>query len=353
MKALVLSGGLGTRLRPLSFAMPKQLVPVANQPVLVHCLATILEAGITEVGIVVGDGAAAIRSAVDAAAMPGLSVTYIHQPEPLGLGHCVLIARDFLGDDDFVMYLGDNVIVGGIVEPVREFVRHRTDAQLMVTKVSDPSSYGVVELDDHGEVVCLEEKPPHARSDLAVMGVYLFSAAIHDAVRAIRPSARNELEITDAVQWLLTNGGAVGAHVFDGEWLDTGQLENLLECNRMLLDRRTPCDRGWHDEASTLHGSVVIEPGVRIIRSRIEGPTIIGAGTLVEDSHIGPYTAVGDNSVLRDSSIEDSIVLARNEITGVRGLHASVLGADVRLAAGTGARGYRLVLCDSSTVDLP
>src|SRR5438045_2628646 len=232
LKGLVLSGGAGTRLRPITHTSAKQLVPVANKPVLFYGLEAIRDAGVTDVGIIVGDTAAEIEAAVGDGSGLGIRVTYIRQDAPLGLAHCVLIARDFLGDDEFVMYLGDNFIVGGITELVREFVSERPDAQILLTRVDNPSQFGVAELGPDGSVKTLVEKPKEPRSDLALVGVYMFGPSIHEAVNAIKPSARNELEITDAIQWLVDSGRTVRPHLVTGYWKDTGRLEDMLECNR-------------------------------------------------------------------------------------------------------------------------
>ncbi|MGX1298573.1 glucose-1-phosphate thymidylyltransferase [Streptomyces albogriseolus] len=272
MKALVLSGGAGTRLRPFTHTSPKQLVPVANKPVLYYVLEAIAEAGITEVGVVVGDTADEICAAVGDGSRFGLDVTYLPQHAPLGLSHAVLIARDFLGDDDFVMYLGDNFLVGGITPLVEQFTAERPDAQILLTRVSDPTAFGVAELDGHGRVVGLEEKPAKPKSDLALVGVYLFSPAVHEAVRAIRPSARGELEITDAIQWLIDTRHDVRSATVSGYWKDTGNVADMLEANRSVLDGIGAGVEGTVDAGSELVGRVRVEAGAEVRGSRIVGP---------------------------------------------------------------------------------
>jgi glucose-1-phosphate thymidylyltransferase len=279
MKALVLAGGSGSRLRPITHTSAKQLLPVANKPVLFYGLEAIRDAGISDVGIVVGDTAAAIEAAVGDGRAFGLDVTYIRQDAPRGLAHAVLITRDFLGDDDFVMYLGDNFIVGGISPLVDEFRSGRPDAQIMLTTVPDPRQFGVAELDDAGEVVGLEEKPPHPKSDLALVGVYIFTPDVHEAVRHLAPSGRGELEITEAMQWLIDNGHKVRSTTISGYWKDTGNVADMLEVNRMVLEGVEARQQGVVDAASEFIGRVVIESGARVSRSRIVGPAIIGAGT--------------------------------------------------------------------------
>jgi glucose-1-phosphate thymidylyltransferase len=352
VKALVLAGGSGTRLRPITHTSAKQLVPVANKPVLFYGLEAIAEAGIEELGIVVGDTHAEIEAAVGDGSAFGLQVTYLRQDRPLGLAHAVLIARDYLGDDDFVMYLGDNFIVGGISEIVREFAGNRPDAQIMLTRVGDPSQFGVAELGPDGAVVRLEEKPKHPKSDLALVGVYLFTPAVHAAVAELKPSWRGELEITDAVQWLVDHGRQVESTVITGYWKDTGNVADMLEVNRLVLESMTPGVAG-ECVGSELIGRVVVEPGARVERSRVVGPAIIGAGARVSDSYVGPFTSIGADCRLSDSEIEYSIVLPRASISGVGRIEASLIGHDVEVTpAPNTPRAHRLVLGDHSKVQI-
>ena len=272
MKALVLAGGSGTRLRPITHTYAKQLVPVANKPVLFYGLEAIRDAGITEVGIVVGDTEPAIRSAVGSGQDFGLEVTYIRQSAPLGLAHAVVVARQFLGDDDFVMYLGDNFIVGGITSLVEEFRRSRPDAHIMLTRVPDPRQFGVAELDDAGQLVGLEEKPRQPKSDLALVGVYLFTPAVHEAVGCLEPSWRGELEITEAIGWLVRSGRKVTSTIITGYWKDTGNVADMLEVNRTVLESAERAVSGEVDAASELIGRVIVDAGARVTGSRIVGP---------------------------------------------------------------------------------
>jgi glucose-1-phosphate thymidylyltransferase len=353
MKALVLSGGSGTRLRPITHTSAKQLVPVANKPVLFYGLEAIADAGITEVGMVVGDTEPAIRAAVGDGSGFGLAVTYLRQEAPLGLAHAVLIAREFLGGEDFVMYLGDNFIVGGITGLVEEFRAGRPDAQIMLTKVADPRQFGVAELDDAGEVVGLEEKPEAPKSDLALVGVYIFTPAVHEAVAALRPSRRGELEITEAIQWLIEAGRKVRSTAITGYWKDTGNVADMLEVNRMVLEGLAPRRDGTVDAASELIGRVVIEAGAEVTGSRIVGPVVIGAGTRVSGSYVGPFTSVAAGCVIADSEIEYSIVLAGASIRGVRRVEASLIGHHVEVTpAPRVPRAHRLVLGDHSKVQI-
>src|SRR5262252_1536585 len=306
MKGLVLAGGSGSRLRPITHTSAKQLLPVANKPVLFYGLESIRDAAITDVGIVVGDTGPAIRAAVGDGSGFDLNVTYIRQDAPRGLAHAVLIAHDFLGDDPFVMYLGDNFIVGGIAALVDEFTSARPDAQIMLTRVPDPRQFGVAELGAAGEVIALEEKPEQPKSDLALVGVYIFTAAVHEAVRHLKPSWRGELEITEAIQWLLDNGRKVRSTTITGYWKDTGNVADMLEVNRMVLEGLEPSVRGEVDAASELIGRVLIEPGAQITESRIVGPVIVGAGTRVSRSYVGPFTSVAPDCAIADSEIEYS-----------------------------------------------
>ncbi|MEU0071692.1 glucose-1-phosphate thymidylyltransferase [Streptomyces sp. NPDC006332] len=353
MKALVLSGGAGTRLRPITHTSAKQLVPVANKPVLFYGLEAIAEAGISEVGIVVGDTADEIREAVGDGSLFGIKVTYIPQEAPLGLAHAVLIAQDFLGDDDFVMYLGDNFIVGGITGLVDEFRAERPEAQILLTKVPNPTSFGVAELDGDGRVVGLEEKPTQPKSDLALVGVYLFTSAIHEAVRSIEPSWRGELEITHAIQWLIDTRRDVRSTTIHGYWKDTGNVTDMLEVNRSVLETVEPLNEGTADEGSEIIGRVRIEEGARVSGSRIVGPAIIGAGSVVNDAYIGPFTSVSEDCRIEDSEIEYSIVLRGSSVTGVRRVEASLIGRDVEVTpAPRNPKAHRLVLGDHSKVQI-
>jgi len=353
MKALVLSGGAGTRLRPITHTSAKQLVPVANKPVLFYGLEAIRAAGITDVGIIVGDTRPEIEAAVGDGAELGLRVTYIPQSAPLGLAHCVLIAREYLGDDDFVMYLGDNFLVGGITGLVEEFRANRFDALILLTKVPDPTQFGVAELAPDGRVVSLEEKPKDPKSDLALVGVYMFGPAIHDAVRAIRPSGRGELEITDAIQTLIDGGRQVRAHLVGGYWKDTGRLEDMLECNRTVLETIDRSVRGDVDSSSQVLGRVVVEQGAQIVRSTIRGPAIIGRNTRIVDSYVGPFTSIYHACHIEQTEIEHSIVLEETTIRGMSRIEDSLIGKRVEVAPSTAMpRAHRLMLGDHSRVSV-
>jgi glucose-1-phosphate thymidylyltransferase len=353
MKALVLSGGAGTRLRPITHTSAKQLLPVANKPVLFYGLEAIRDAGITDVGVVVGDTAPAIKEAVGDGSAFGLRVTYIPQEAPLGLAHAVLVAQDFLGDDDFVMYLGDNFIVGGIAELVEEFRAARPDAQIMLTQVPDPREFGVAELDEAGQVIGLEEKPAQPKSDLALVGVYMFTPCVHQAVRSLQPSWRGELEITEAIQRLIDDGRKVASTTISGYWKDTGNVADMLEVNRLVLETVEPLCRGVVQPGCELIGRVVIGEGAEVTGSRIVGPAIIGAGARVANSYIGPFTSVAEDCAITDSEIEYSIVLRGASIRGVRRIEASIIGRDVEVTpAPRMPKAHRLILGDHSKVQI-
>ena len=353
MKALVLSGGAGTRLRPFSYSMPKQLIPIANKPVLQYVLENARDAGADEIGLIVGEGAEQIRAVFGDGSRLGVQLTYLPQSRALGLAHCVRLAGDFLGGDDFVMLLGDNMLPDGITEMARDFAAYHPDAQIIVHKVTDPSSFGVAELSVDGRVRRLVEKPAEPRSDLALIGVYFFTAAIHEAVRMIRPSARGELEITDAIQWLVDQGADVRAREHGGYWKDTGRVEDVLDCNRKLLERLKSHVAGEVDAQSRLIGPVVVERGARVLGSRIQGPVIIGAGSLVEASFIGPNSAIGRGCVLRNTHLDHSIALDGATITDVRGVHGSLIGRHAKVGPGDSGRPYhRLVVGDHTTIEV-
>jgi glucose-1-phosphate thymidylyltransferase len=320
---------------------------------LFYGLEAIRDAGITDVGLVVGDTAEAIEAAVGDGSAFGLSTTYIRQRAPLGLAHAVLVSQEFLGDDDFVMYLGDNFIVGGIVPLVKEFCSERPDAHIMLTEVPDPREFGVAELDATGQVLCLEEKPQRPKSNLALVGVYIFSPSVHDAVRDLKPSWRGELEITEAIQWLIDHGKSVRSSVISGYWKDTGNVTAMLEVNRMVLETAEPRRLGTVDAGSEIIGRVVIENDAQVSGSRIVGPVVIGARTKVTGSYVGPSTAVAEDCTIDDSEIEYSIVLARASIRGVRRIEASIIGRNVEVTpAPRVPKAHRLVLGDHSKVQI-
>jgi glucose-1-phosphate thymidylyltransferase len=331
MKGLILSGGKGTRLRPLTFTQAKQLVPVANKPVLFYGIEALRDAGIRDVGLVVGETKDEIRAAAGDGSRWGLRITYIEQEAPLGLAHAVKISRGFLKDEPFVMYLGDNILKSGIVSLVREFEDKKPNSMILLTPVPDPQMFGVAELRE-GKVVRLVEKPKEPKSNLALVGVYLFDRNVFEAVNAIRPSGRNELEITDAIQYLVDKGYEVQAHFVSGWWKDTGKLEDILEANRLILETIQSRNEGAVDGASRLNGQVAIEKGVVLRNTTVRGPAIIGEGTEIVDTYIGPFTAVGRNCRIVGTEIEHSIVLDGSEIVDIGSrIDESLIGREVKI----------------------
>jgi glucose-1-phosphate thymidylyltransferase len=353
LKGLVLAGGAGSRLRPITHTSAKQLVPVANKPILFYGLEQLRAAGIVEVGVVVGDTRAEVEAAVGDGSAFGLEVTYIPQPQPLGLAHAVLTAAAFLGADDFVMFLGDNLIEGGVAELVADFERDRPAAQLLLKPVADPTAFGVAVLDDEGAIVRLVEKPTDPPSDLALVGVYLFTAAIIEAARAIGPSGRGELEITDAIQQLVELGLQVRASVLDGWWLDTGKKDDLLDANRIVLGTIERRIRGTVDAASSVVGAVIVEPGAEIVRSTVRGPAVIGADTRVVDSFVGPFTSIAAGCLVERSELEYSVLLPSCTVRDIARLEGSLLGREVSVTR-TSQRpaAHRLHVGDHSQVEI-
>lgn len=353
MKALILAGGKGTRLRPITFSMAKQLVPVANKPVLFYGLEAVAEAGIREVGIIVGDTAAEIQQAVGDGSRWGIRATYIPQPEPLGLAHAVLTAEPFLQDEPFLMYLGDNIVTSSVKPLVEAFEQRKPNALILLAEVPNPQEFGVAEL--QGErVVRLIEKPKQPPSNLALVGVYLFDKHIFEAARAIKPSWRGELEITDAIQYLIDNGYTVESQQISGWWKDTGSLDALLEANRLVLEDLEPSNQGVL-EATQLHGRVAIGSGSVLKRCTVRGPAIIGANCHLEDCYIGSFTAIGDGVRLVSCEVEYSIILEGSCVEHIETrIEGSLLGKNVVVRGGAKRpRTLRLMLGDSSLVEIP
>jgi len=359
LKGLILSGGKGTRLRPITHTSAKQLVPVANKPVLFYGIEAMAQAGIEEVGIIIApETGAEIEAAAGDGSRFGVSITYVLQDEPLGLAHAVLTAERFLAGSPFVMYLGDNLLQGGISELVAAFRDHEPDALILLTPVPDPQNYGVAELESEpdgapGRVLRLVEKPQRPATDLALVGVYMFTAGIHQAARAIAPSARGELEITDAIQQLVDTGKRVEPHIVRGWWKDTGRLEDMLEANRLILDNMLERVEGELID-SRVDGRVVIEPGARLERTIVRGPAIVGAGAQLRDCYIGPYTAVGENCTITASEVEHSILLAGCTVRDLDGrMESSLLGRNVTIRRGEGQpRAFRFMVGDNSDISI-
>ncbi|MFP4394213.1 MAG: glucose-1-phosphate thymidylyltransferase [Anaerolineales bacterium] len=332
MKGLILSGGKGTRLYPLTFTSAKQLIPVANKPVLFRVIESIRDAGIDEIGIVVGDTADDIKRAVRRGNRWDVKITYIHQEDPLGLAHAVKISKDFLGDERFVMFLGDNVIQGGISPLIQQFADSEWNSQIVLTEVAQPEQYGVAELDEGGRIVRLIEKPKAPRSNLALVGIYMFDHHIWEAVASISPSWRGELEITDAIQWLVENDYRVFPYIHRGWWIDTGRPGDMLEANGMVLEELDPHITGYVDRESEVDSRVTVEQGAEIINSVVRGPAIIGENTRIVNSYIGPFTSIYHHCVIQNSEIERSIVLEHSSIDDIaQRIQDSLIGRNVVL----------------------
>ena len=353
MKGLILSGGKGTRLRPITHTSAKQLVPVANRPVLFYGIEAMKDAGIDEVGIIVApETGDEIRAVAGDGSAFGLAITYIEQEAPLGLAHAVLTAEDYLDGSPFVMYLGDNLLRNGITDLVKTFSTDAPDALILLTPVADPENYGVAELVD-GRVSVLVEKPPAPKTNLALVGVYMFTPAIFDAARSIEPSGRGELEITDAIQTLVNSGKRVDPHIVHGWWKDTGQVQDMLEANRLILDDLVERIEGECID-SRVEGRVVIEKGARLERSTVRGPVIVGAGSTITDAYIGPYTAVGEDVTIAAAELEYSIVLSGSSVRDLEyRIEASLIGRNVTIGRGPSLpRAYRFVVGDNSEISI-
>jgi glucose-1-phosphate thymidylyltransferase len=354
MKGLILSGGKGTRLRPLTFTSAKQLIPVANKPILFRVIEAIRDAGIDEIGIVVGDTADEIKAAVGPGNRWGVKISYIYQEEPLGLAHAVKISRDYLGDERFVMFLGDNVIQGGISPLIQQFADSAWNSQIVLTEVTQPEQYGVAELNGDGQIVQLVEKPKEPRSNLALVGIYMFDHHVFEAVEAIRPSWRGELEITDAIQWLVENDYAVYPYIHRGWWIDTGRPGEMLEANSLVLEEITPTIEGYVDRDSEVDSRVTVRRGAEVINSVVRGPSIIGEDTRIVNSYVGPFTSIGHDCVVQESEIERSIVLENSVLEALPArIQDSLIGRNVVVnRSPMRPKALKLTLGDYSQVDL-
>ena len=355
MKALVLAGGKGTRLKPLTNTLAKQLLPVANKPILFYVLDQITEAGITDIGIIISpETAPHIKEAVGNGSRWDAQITYIPQHEPLGLAHAVKTARDFLADSPFLMFLGDNLIQGGISQFVERFNASSPDALILLKTVKETHLFGIAELDKMGKVCCIEEKPEHPRSNLAVIGVYIFSSAVHEAIAHIKPSCRGVLEITDTIQKLIDTGKNIQSHILDGWWLDTGKKDDLLEANRVVLDDFLKRDiKGDIDTASQVAGRVEVGEKTKIENSTIRGPVSIAEECQIKHSFIGPFTSIGRGTMIENSSIEHSVILEDCHILNIERLADSIIGKGTEVTKREqGFKALRLFLCDEAKVEL-
>jgi len=333
MKGLILSGGTGSRLYPLTFSNAKQLIPVANKPILFRVIESIRDAGIDDIGIVVGSTAEQIKEAVGRGNRWGVNITYIPQEKPLGLAHAVKVAQPFLGDDRFVMFLGDNVIQGGISNLIREFATSDWNSQIVLTRIEHPEQYGVAELGDDGRVIRLVEKPKIPPSDLALVGIYMFDRHIFEAADSIKPSWRGELEITDAIQWLVDHGCTVHPYIHRGWWIDTGAPGDMLSANDLVLEELEHAVEGYIDRDSKVDHRVTIQRGAEIINSTVRGPAIIGEHSRIVNSYIGPYTSIDHHVVVENSEIEHSMVLENSRVSNIESrIQDSLIGRDVVIA---------------------
>lgn len=351
MKALILSGGHGTRLRPITHSQQKQLIPVANKPILFYPIEDVIEAGADEIGIILGPNKDQVIDTVNSAEWDA-RIEFIYQGEPKGLAHTILVAEDFLGDEEFIMYLGDNIIKGGITQHAEKFRSLKPDSLVLLTQVDDPQRFGVAEFDEQGRVKRLVEKPKVPPSNFALAGIYFFNPIIIEACKSIKPSWRNELEITDAIQWLIENNRRVEASKIEGWWKDTGKSEDILEANRLILDDMKPRMEGTLKE-SKVFGRAVIGQRSIIENSTIKGPCIIGKDCKIVNSYVGPYTAINDGCVIEGTEIEDSVVMAGSTLLDAGRILESLIGKNVRIKENGGRPvGNRFVVGDNSEIML-
>jgi glucose-1-phosphate thymidylyltransferase len=355
MKALITAGGRGTRLRPITHTQNKHLIPIANKPILRYALDAVREAGITDIGIVVGvENGQEVEKAFGNGEALGVRLSYIWQEAPLGLAHVVKISQDFIGDDSFIFYLGDNIVVGGLERFIQKFGESSLDCYLTLAKVRDPERFGVPEFGEDGRIVAVEEKPKVPKSAYAVSGIYIYGPAIFDAVNAIAPSSRGELEISDAHDYLLKHGYKVGHGEITGWWKDTGMPSDLLEANRLVLSKMTGRIDGVVDSASEIAGEVIIEEGAEVIGSRVRGPAIIGRGSRIFDSFVGPYSSIGAECTLESCEVEFSILMPNVSVRNVDiRIEGSILGNEVEIVQAQGRpRVQRFMLGEQSRVEL-
>jgi len=352
MKALILSGGAGTRLRPLTHTNAKQLIPVANKPIIFYGIEAIASSGVKDFAIIVGDTAQDVMKEVGDGGRWGIKITYIRQEAPLGLAHAVKISQNFMKDEPFIMYLGDNILKEDLSEFVEKFNSNRPNSLILLTKVPNPQQFGVAEIDESGNVLKLVEKPKQPKSDLALVGVYLFDKNIFKAVNSIKPSARGELEITDAIQWLMDNGFKVEHHRVTGWWKDTGKPSDIIEANQLILEMQKSEITGSVDNRSKVEGELSLGAGAHIIGSRIKGPVVIGSNARIVNSNVGPNVSIAENTVIEDSSVDNSIILEDCNIINVRTpISQSILGRGVSIICEDG-RFNRLILGDRSDIIL-
>ena len=351
MKGLILSGGHGTRLRPITYSQQKQLIPVANKPILFYAVEDVIEAGIKDIGIIVGPNKEQVIETVNNAGFDA-EISFIVQDAPRGLAHTVLIAEDFIGDESFAMYLGDNILKEGIIKHADNFREKKFDASIMLTEVDNPEEFGVAELREDGSVKQLIEKPKKPPSNLALVGIYFFNHPIYEAVKRIKPSWRNELEITDAIQWLIDNGYDVAASVVNGWWKDTGKPEDILDANRLILDDLTTKIKEKEEVEGEIRGRVSIDTGTKVDEnSVIKGPAVIGMGCVIKDSYVGPYTSIGNNCEIKNSEVEDSVVMDGVKLINAGNIVDSMIGRGAVIEKNKNLpKGNKFIIGDNSWV---
>lgn len=352
MKGLVLSGGKGTRLRPLTFTCAKQLIPAANKPILGYVLDQISKTGITDVGVITApETSAYVEEYVNKGLKWNLNITYITQ-KPLGLAHAIITAQEFLGQDSFVMCLGDNVIGQQIDVFVEQFNKEKLDALIILKEVEDPSRFGIAQLDKNGNITKIVEKPKTPMGNLAVIGTYIFSNKIHQATKNLKPSKRGELEITDAIQEMINLGFKVKAEILNSWWLDTGKKDDILSANATILDEYIKYDNKGQTTNSKITGRVTIKPTAKIVNSTIRGPAIIGKKVLIQDSFIGPYTSIGESSKILNSNIEHCVILENVTIKDVERLEDSLIGKNAKVSKNNKNQTIKLHIGDYSEVEV-
>ncbi|HEX7320392.1 MAG TPA: glucose-1-phosphate thymidylyltransferase [bacterium] len=353
MKGLILAGGFGTRLRPLTYTGAKQLIPVANKPIIIYGIEALARAGIKDIGVVVGETAAEVQAALGNGDLFNIRITYIRQEAPLGLAHAIKISQKFLGNDPFIMYLGDNLLKQDLAELITKFNNMKSDALILLTEVPNPQQFGVAVIDKNGKVIKLIEKPKEPPSNYALVGVYLFNTTIYKAIDNIKPSLRNELEITDAIQWLLENKYNVASDIVKGWWKDTGKPEDIIEANLLVLESIEPLNEGVSVD-SVINGRVRIEKGARIEKSVIRGPVIIGQGARIINSFIGPFSSIGNNAIIENSEIECSVVMEGAKIKDIeKRIDRSIIGKNVEISqVDQSPRTYKFIVGDQSNIEL-
>jgi len=351
MKGLILSGGHGTRLRPITYSQQKQLIPVANKPILFYAIEDVIEAGVKDIGVIVGPNKEQVMETVTNANF-GAEISFIEQEAPLGLAHAVLISEEFLRDESFVMYLGDNILKHGIIKYIEHFRQSDVDASILLTPVDNPSQFGVAELNGNGSVIKLIEKPKEPTSNLALVGIYMFKPIIFDAIKRIKPSWRGELEITDALQRLIEDGFKIDSEIVHGWWKDTGKPEDILHANRLVLDDLTHEIKEKENVKGEIRGKVSIDTGTKVNESSvIKGPALIGTGCVIKDSYVGPYTSIGNNCRIINSEVEDSVVMDGAMLLNAGNIVDSMIGRGAVIEKNKNLpKGNKFIIGDNSWV---